>query len=69
MHKYMQVQSYLFQLGVEDLKGTAKDLGCSQSEVEGKKVGKKGNINRTATERSVEIPRYYRGQNRALGGV
>ena len=41
MHKYMQVQSYLFQLGVKDLKGTAKDLGCSQSEVEGEKVGKK----------------------------
>ena len=41
MHKYMQVQSYLCQLGVEDLKVIAKDLGCSQSEVEGKKVGKK----------------------------
>ena len=40
MHKYMQVQSYLCQLGVEDLKGIAKDLGCSHSEVEGKKVGK-----------------------------
>ena len=69
MHKYMQVQSYLCQLGVEDLKVIAKDLGCSQSEVEGKKVEKKGNINRTATERSVEITRYYRGQNRALEGV
>ena len=70
MHKYMQVQSYLCQLGVEDLKVIAKDLGCSQSEVEGKKVGKKmGNINRTATERSVEITRYYQGQNRALEGV
>ena len=66
MHKYMQVQSYLCQLGVEDLKVIAKDLGCSQSEVEGKK---KGNINRTATERSVEITRYYWGQNRALEGV
>ena len=65
MHKYMHVQSYLCQLGVEDL----KDLGCSQSEVEGEKVGKTGDINRTATERSVEITRYYRGQNRALGGV
>ena len=42
MHKYMQVQSYLCQLGVEDLKVIAKDLGCSQSEVEGEKVGKKG---------------------------
>ena len=42
MHKYMQVQSYLCQLGVEDLKAIAKDLGCSQNEVEGKKVGKKG---------------------------
>ena len=42
MHKYMQVQSYLCQLGVEDLKVIAKDLGCSQSEVVGKKVGKKG---------------------------
>ena len=41
MHKYMQVQSYLCQLGVEDHKGTAKDLGCSQSEVEGGKVEKK----------------------------
>ena len=41
MHKYMQVQSYLCQLGVEDLKGIAKDLGCSHSEVEGEKVGKK----------------------------
>ena len=41
MHKYMQVQSYLCQLGVEDLKVIAKDLGCSQSEVEGEKVGKK----------------------------
>ena len=40
MHKYMQVQSYLCQLGVEDLKGIAKDLECSQSEVEGEKVGK-----------------------------
>ena len=40
MHKYMQVQSYLCQLGVEDLKGIAKDLGCSHSEVEGEKVGK-----------------------------
>ena len=70
MHKYMQVQSYLCQLGVEDLKVIAKDLGCSQNEVEGKKIGKrKGNINRTATERSVEITRYYRGQNRALGRV
>ena len=70
MHKYMQVQSYLCQLGVEDLKVIAKDLGCSQNEVEGKKIGKrKGNINRTATERSVEITRYYRGQNRALEGV
>ena len=70
MHKYMQVQSYLCQLGVEDLKVIAKDLGCSQNEVEGKKIGKrKGNINRTATERSVEITRYYLGQNRALEGV
>ena len=70
MHKYVQVQSYLCQLGVEDLKVIAKDLGCSQNEVEGKKIGKrKGNINRTATERSVEITRYYRGQNRALEGV
>ena len=41
MHKYMQVQSYLCQFGVEDLKGIAKDLGCSHSEVEGEKVGKK----------------------------
>ena len=41
MHKYMQVQSYLCQLGVEDLKVIAKYLGCSQSEVEGEKVGKK----------------------------
>ena len=41
MHKYMQVQSYLCQLGVEDLKAIAKDLGCCQNEVEGKKVGKK----------------------------
>ena len=40
MHKYVQVQSYLYQLGVEDLKGIAEDLGFSQSEVEGKKVGK-----------------------------
>ena len=40
MHKYMQVQRYLCQLGVEDLKGIAKELGCSHSEVEGKKVGK-----------------------------
>ena len=40
MHKYMQVQSYLCQLGEEDLKGIAKDLECSQSEVEGGKVGK-----------------------------
>ena len=40
MHKYMQVQSYLCQLGMEDLKGIAKDLECSQSEVEGEKVGK-----------------------------
>ena len=69
MHKYMQVQSYLCQLGVEDLKVIAKDLGCSQSEVEGKRSKKKGNINRTATERSVEITRYYRGQNRALEGL
>ena len=70
MHKYMQVQSYLCQLGVEDLKVIAKDLGCSQNEVEGKKIGKrKGNINRTATGRSVEITRYYLGQNRALEGV
>ena len=29
MHKYMQVQSYLCQLGVEDLKVIAKDLGCN----------------------------------------
>ena len=41
MHKYMQVQSYLCQLGVEDLKGISKDLGCSHSEEAGKKVGKK----------------------------
>ena len=40
MHKYMQVQRYLCQLGVEDLKGIAKELGCSHSEVEGEKVGK-----------------------------
>ena len=57
MHKYMQVQRYLCQLGVEDLKGIAKELGCSHSEVEGKKVGKTGDIKRTATERSVEITR------------
>ena len=31
MQKYIQVQSYLCQLGVEDLKGIAKDLGCSHS--------------------------------------
>ena len=55
-------------LPVEDLKAIAKDLGCCQNEVEGKKVGKKVNINRSATESSVEITRYYRGQNRALGG-
>ena len=29
-------------LPVEDLKAIAKDLGCCQNEVEGKKVGKKG---------------------------
>ena len=40
MHKYMQVQSYLCQLGVEDLKGISKDLGCSHSEEAGEKVGK-----------------------------
>ena len=40
MQKFIQVQSYLCQLGVEDLKGIAKDLGCRHSEVEGGKVGK-----------------------------
>ena len=40
MHKYMQIQSYLYQLGEEGLKGIAKDLGCSQSEVEGKRSEK-----------------------------
>ena len=40
MHKYMKVQRYLCQLGVEDVKVISKDLGCSQNEVEGGKVEK-----------------------------